>query len=157
IGNTDAEGRVILADALTLASQDQPDMILEFATLTGAARVALGTDLPALFCNDDALAHDILQCGVAVADPLWQLPLHQPYKKQIKGKIADLKNDTDGPYGGAITAALFLQAFVGEDISWAHVDLMGWNLAASAGKPEGGEAMAMRAMFAMLKQRFGTK
>lgn len=156
IGHTDAEGRVILADALALASEDQPDVILEFATLTGAARVALGTDLPALFCNDNALAEDILQSGTGVSDPLWPLPLHQPYKKQTKSKIADLKNDTDGPYGGAITAALFLEAFVGKGISWAHVDLMGWNLTSLPGKPEGGEAMAMRAMFGTLAKRFGS-
>jgi len=156
IGNTDAEGRVILADALALASEDQPDLILDFATLTGAARVALGTELPALFCNDNDLAQDILEGGSRSADPLWPLPLHQPYKKQTQSKIADLRNDTDGPYGGAITAALFLEAFVGEGISWAHVDLMGWNLAALPGKPEGGEAMTMRALFAALTHRFGS-
>jgi len=157
IGNTDAEGRVILADALALASEDQPDVILDFATLTGAARVALGTDLPALLCNDNDLAQDILEGGTRTADPLWPLPLHQPYKKQTKGKIADLRNDTDGPYGGAIMAGLFLEAFVGEGISWAHVDLMGWNLSATPGKPEGGEAMSLRAMFAALTQRFGSQ
>ena len=156
IGNTDAEGRVILSDALHLACEDRPDVVLDFATLTGAARVALGTDLPALFCNDDGLAQDILNHGVAVADPVWRLPLHQPYKAQTKSKIADLKNDTDGPYGGAITAALFLESFVEKGISWAHVDLMGWNLSANPGKPEGGEAMSMRAMFAMLQDRFGS-
>ena len=156
IGHTDAEGRVILADALALASEDQPDVILDFATLTGAARVALGTDLPALFCNDNALAQDILEGGTRSADPLWPLPLHQPYKIQTKSKIADLKNDTDSPYGGAITAALFLEAFVGDDIPWAHVDLMAWNLASSPGKPEGGEAMTLRAMFAALSHRFAS-
>ncbi|MEG3616845.1 leucyl aminopeptidase family protein [Magnetovibrio sp. PR-2] len=155
IGHTDAEGRVILADALALASEDQPDLILDFATLTGAARVALGTDLPALFCNDNQLAEDILHGGTRAADPVWPLPLHQPYKKATKSKVADLKNDTDGPYGGAIMAALFLEAFVGEGISWAHVDLMGWNLSTSPGKPEGGEAMSMRAMFEALKHRYG--
>lgn len=155
IGHTDAEGRVILSDALALASEDQPDLILDFATLTGAARVALGTELPALFCNDNQLAEDILNGGTRAADPLWPLPLHAPYKNATKSKVADLKNDTDSPYGGAIMAALFLEAFVGEGISWAHVDLMGWNLAASPGKPEGGEAMSMRAMFEALKHRYG--
>jgi len=156
IGNTDAEGRVILADALALACEDQPDLILDFATLTGAARVALGTEIPALFCNDDALAEDIYQASQRTADPLWRLPLHGPYQKQTKSKIADLRNDTDGPYGGAIMAGLFLQAFVDAGISWAHVDLMGWNLSAQPGKPEGGEAMSMRAMFATLVDRFGS-
>ncbi|MCW8914981.1 MAG: leucyl aminopeptidase family protein, partial [Magnetovibrio sp.] len=154
IGNTDAEGRVILADALALASEDNPDVILDFATLTGAARVALGTDIPALFSNDNQLAEGILHGGTQAADPVWPLPLHQPYKKKTKSKIADLKNDTDGPYGGAIMAALFLEAFVGKDISWAHIDLMGWNLSGSAGKPEGGEAMSMRAVFEALKNRY---
>ena len=156
IGHTDAEGRVILSDALTLASEDQPDVILDFATLTGAARVALGTDLPALFCNDNQLAEDIMHGGTRAADPVWPLPLHQPYKKATKSKVADLKNDTDGPYGGAIMAALFLEAFVGEGISWAHVDLMGWNLSSSPGKPIGGEAMSMRAMFEALKHRYAS-
>jgi len=156
IGNTDAEGRVILADALALASEDQPDLILDFATLTGAARVALGAEIPALFCNDDALAEDIFQASQRTADPLWRLPLHGVYKKQTKSKIADLRNDTDSSYGGAIMAALFLENFVGEGISWAHVDLMGWNLAAQPGKPEGGEAMTMRAMFSVLAHRFAS-
>jgi leucyl aminopeptidase len=156
IGNTDAEGRVILADALALASEDNPEIIVDFATLTGAARSALGTDLPALFCNDDGWAAAILDAGLKTADPLWRMPLHQPYKKQIKSKIADLRNDTDTPYGGAITAALFLQAFVGKDIAWAHIDLMGWTLAAMAGKPDGGEAMSMRAVFAALTDRYGS-
>jgi len=156
IGNTDAEGRVILADALALASEGRPDVILDFATLTGAARVALGTELPALLCNDETLAEDILQAGKRTADPMWRLPLHMAYKKQTKSKIADLRNDTDSPYGGAITAALFLHAFVDEGISWAHVDLMGWNLSAQPGKPEGGEAMSMRAMFAALVDRFAS-
>ena len=156
IGNTDAEGRVILADALTLASEDQPDLILDFATLTGAARVALGAEIPALFCNDDALAEDIFQASRRTADPLWRLPLHGVYKKQTKSKIADLRNDTDSPFGGAILAALFLENFVDEGISWAHVDLMGWNLAAQPGKPEGGEAMTMRAMFSVLANRFAS-
>lgn len=155
IGHTDAEGRVILADALALASEDQPDVLIDFATLTGAARVALGTQLPALFSNDDALATEILDAGIAAADPLWRLPLWQPYKKQTKSKVADLKNDTDSPYGGAITAALFLEAFVGAGTAWAHVDLMAWNTASQPGRPEGGEAMSLRAIFAALKARFG--
>jgi len=156
IGNTDAEGRVILADALALACEDQPDVLVDFATLTGAARVALGTEIPALFSNDDALAEDILTGARATADPLWPLPLHAPYKQMTKSKIADLRNDTDSPYGGAITAGLFLQAFVNEDVSWAHVDLMAWNVSSQPGKPEGGEAMSMRAIFAALAKRFSS-
>jgi len=155
IGHTDAEGRVILADALALAAEESPDLILDFATLTGAARVALGTEVPALFCNDDALAEGILAAGARAADPLWRLPLWGPYRKQTKSKVADLKNDTDSPYGGAVTAALFLEAFVGADIPWAHVDLMAWNPAQAPGRPEGGEAMGVRALFAMLQDRFG--
>jgi leucyl aminopeptidase len=154
IGNTDAEGRVILADALALASEDQPQVLLDFATLTGAARVALGTELPALFCNDERLAAQILAASGKTADPLWRLPLWQPYKKQIKSKVADLKNDTDSSYGGAITAALFLQAFVGQGIAWAHLDLMAWNLSGQPGRPEGGEAMGLRALYAMLHDRY---
>lgn len=154
IGHTDAEGRVILADALSLACEDQPDLILDFATLTGAARVALGPEVPALFCNDNDLAMDILAAGETTHDPLWRMPLHQPYKKMIRGKVADLRNDTDSPYAGAIMAALFLESFVEDGIPWAHVDLMAWNPSAKPGRPEGGEAMCLRAMFKTLKNRF---
>ena len=155
IGHTDAEGRVILADALALACEDKPDVLIDFATLTGAARVALGTEIPALFTNDDTLAADVVQAGMDAADPLWRLPLWQPYKRHTKSKVADLKNDTDGPYGGAITAALFLEAFVDRATTWAHVDLMAWNPARQPGRPEGGEAMSLRAIYAVLKARFG--
>jgi len=156
IGNTDAEGRVVLADALALASEESPDLILDFATLTGAARVALGTDLPALFCNDNELAGELLKASEHTADPLWRMPLWQPYKAQTKSKIADLRNDTDGPYGGAIMAALFLEHFVKKDLKWAHIDLMAWNLRSRPGRPEGGEALGIRAVFDLLKNRFGT-
>lgn len=155
IGNTDAEGRVILADALALACEETPDLLVDFATLTGAARVALGTELPALFSNDDAFAQDILDAGARTADPMWRLPLWQPYKKQTKSKVADLKNDTDGPYGGAITAGLFLESFVAEGVPWAHIDVMAWNVAAQPGRPEGGEAMGVRALFNAIQDRFG--
>jgi len=154
IGHTDAEGRVILADALALACEDKPDLILDFATLTGAARVALGTELPALFCNDHDLTKDILEASLRTADPLWPLPLYQPYKKYIRGKVADLRNDSDSPYAGAILAALFLEAFVDNKIPWVHVDLMAWNTSSSPGRPEGGEAMGLRALFAALQDRF---
>ncbi len=154
IGHTDAEGRVILADALTLACEENPEIVLDFATLTGAARVALGTDLPALFCNNDTLANDLLKGAEESGDPLWRLPLWKPYRQMIDGKTADLSNEASAPYGGAITAALFLQEFVDSSTAWAHLDVMGWNIASKPGRPEGGEAMGLRAAFAMIKKRF---
>lgn len=155
VGNTDAEGRVILADALVEASQEQPELIIDFATLTGAARVALGTSLPALFCNDNKLAQEIMAVGLSEHDPLWQLPLHAPYKRFVKGKFADLTNNPGTAMGGSITAALFLEYFVGENIPWMHIDLMAWNDSNQPGRPEGGEAMGMRALFAYLVKRYG--
>ena len=152
VGNTDAEGRLILCDALAEASREKPDLLIDFATLTGAARVALGTGLPAVFCNDDALADSLLGHGQAQHDPLWRLPLHQPYRKSLDSQVADLNNISDGPYGGAITAALFLETFVGPDIPWAHLDLMAWNTSASPGRPQGGEAMGLRAIYAAIEQ-----
>ncbi|MBT4934429.1 MAG: leucyl aminopeptidase family protein [Rhodospirillaceae bacterium] len=154
IGNTDAEGRLVLADALSAACQETPDLLIDMATLTGAARVALGTELPALFTNDDDLARQLARHSGAENDPLWRLPLWQPYAKLIEGKVADLNNAAEGGLAGAITAALFLEAFVNEGTSWAHIDLMAWNTTSSAGRPEGGEAMSMRALFALLKERF---
>lgn len=155
VGNTDAEGRLVLCDALTEADSEQPDLLIDFATLTGAARVALGPDLPAMFCNDDSLANDILAGGLAEEDPLWRLPLHQPYKAMLKTKIADLSNTGSGPYGGAITAALFLEHFVSKTTPWMHVDLIAWNLRDRPGRPEGGEAQGIRATFQAIKGRFG--
>jgi len=155
IGHTDAEGRVILADALALACEEKPDLILDFATLTGAARVALGPDLPALFCNDEDLASEILKASEQTSDPLWRMPLYGPYKPQIKGKVADLRNDTDSPYAGAIMAGLFLESFVDDGLAWAHVDLMAWNVRSRPGRPEGGEALTLRAMFKVLEDRYG--
>jgi leucyl aminopeptidase len=154
IGNTDAEGRVVLADALCEASSENPDMIIDFATLTGAGRIALGTDLPALFANDDGLAADILEQGLSITDPLWRMPLWPGYAQQIRGKVADVTNSPGSRYGGAITAALFLERFVDAGIPWVHVDLMAWNLSARPGRPEGGEAMGVRAVFAMLAARY---
>ncbi len=154
IGHTDAEGRVVLADALAYACEEKPKLILDFATLTGAARVALGTELPALFSNDDELADGILDGGKETNDQLWRLPLWKPYRKMIDGKTADISNESAAPYGGAITAALFLEEFVEDSIPWAHVDVMGWNTASKPGRPEGGEAMGLRAAFAMIKNRF---
>ncbi len=161
IGNTDAEGRVILADALFEAANEQPEAIIDFATLTGAARVALGTDVPALFSNDDSLAQELLSASEACHDPMWRMPLWQGYTKLVKGKIADLNNAPEGGYGGAITAALFLERFVeaenGAMAPWVHFDLMAWNLSARPGRPEGGEAMGLRAVFHALERRFGTE
>ena len=152
VGNTDAEGRLILSDALAEACRDKPDLLIDFATLTGAARVALGTGLPALFCNDEALAQGLLAEGLAQHDPLWRLPLHQPYRKGLESQVADLNNISDAPFGGAITAALFLEAFVAAGVPWAHFDLMAWNLRAGPGRPQGGEAMGLRAAYGAIEQ-----
>ena len=154
IGHTDAEGRVILSDALAEASSEAPDLILDFATLTGAARVALGSELPALFCNDEDMASGLLSAASRESDPLWRMPLWQAYRSMIDGKVADITNSAESPLGGAITAALFLQQFVGNGIPWAHIDVMAWNQSAKPGRPEGGEAMGMRAVFAYLEDRF---
>ena len=154
IGNTDAEGRVVLADALTEAVSEKPDLIIDIATLTGAARVALGTELPALFCNQDALADDLVRLGREKNDPMWRLPLFSAYRDSLNSTIADINNAGLDAYAGAITAALFLKEFVPDEIPWAHFDLMAWNLKARPGRPQGGEAMALRALFGYLKARF---
>ena len=154
IGHTDAEGRVILCDALAEAASEEPDLLLDIATLTGAARVALGPELPALFCNDDGLAQDILTHGESMDDPLWRLPLWPGYRKMIDGEAGDITNAPESPFGGAITAALFLQQFVGGAARWAHIDTMGWNMTARPGRPKGGEALALRALFAAIEGRF---
>lgn len=155
IGNTDAEGRVVLSDALFEASLEGPDLLIDFATLTGAARVALGAELPAMFCNDEAISASLLAKADAAGDPVWRMPLHAPYRRMIDSKVADLNNVSEGPHGGAITAALFLQEFVGKGVKWVHLDIMGWNRATRAGRPEGGEAMGMRAAYALIAERFG--
>ncbi len=157
IGNTDAEGRLILCDALAEADSESPGMILDFATLTGAARVALGTDLPALFCNDDKLANDLVDAGTAVGDPMWRLPLWRPYRGLLDSKVADINNVSEGGFGGAITAALYLQEFVRDETPWAHFDIMAWNVSAKPGRPVGGEAQALRAAFAMIEKRYGKR
>ncbi|NJN24161.1 MAG: leucyl aminopeptidase family protein, partial [Acaryochloridaceae cyanobacterium RL_2_7] len=146
VGNTDAEGRLVLGDALTEAASEKPGVIIDFATLTGAARVALGTELPALFCNRPEVMSAVLEAGLATDDPLWNLPLHPPYRSLLDSSIADLSNISSGSYGGAITAALFLQEFIEPDIPWVHIDMMAWNLRSLPGRPEGGEAMGMRAI-----------
>ena len=154
IGNTDAEGRLLLGDALTKAGEGKPELILDFATLTGAARVALGPDLPALFANDDALAQELADQGTAQDDPLWRLPLWDPYNDLFKSDIADLNNSGDSGFAGSITAALFLQRFVPEGIAWAHFDTFAWRPTAKPGRPKGGEALGLRAAFALLQARY---
>ena len=155
VTNTDAEGRLVLADALTLAGEDSPALIIDFATLTGAARVALGPQLPAFFANDEALAADYALAAEAAGDPLWRLPLWPGYRDMLKSSLADLNNSPDGGFAGAITAALFLEAFVVPGTPWAHFDTFAWNPAARPGRPRGGEAMGLRASFALIRQRFG--
>jgi leucyl aminopeptidase len=155
VGNTDAEGRLILADALADASDEKPALLLDFATLTGAARVALGGDLPALFCNDDGLAAALAQAGAEQGDPLWRLPLWQPYSKQLKSQVADMSNIGENSFAGAILAALFLERFAGNGCPWAHFDVYAWNQSARPGRPKGGEAMGLRAVFAVIAARFG--
>jgi leucyl aminopeptidase len=154
IGNTDAEGRLILCDALTEADDERPDLLIDCATLTGAARVALGTEVPAFFTPDDRLAHQLMASSAATTDPLWRLPLWKNYRGQLDTGNADLSNDPDSSYGGAITAALYLQEFVSKTPSWLHVDMMAWNLSSKPGRPQGGEAMAIRALYALIKERF---
>jgi leucyl aminopeptidase len=154
IGNTDAEGRLVLADLLAYAGERKPAILLNFATLTGAARVALGPDLPALFSNDDALAEAILRAGEAVHDPLWRLPLHGAYNSWLDSNLATLNNVSTKPMAGAVIAALFLQRFVTVGLRWGHVDLYAWNDSSRPGRPEGGEAQAMRAVMQALRFRF---
>ncbi len=159
IGNTDAEGRLILADALTYAQegapQARPDLLLDFATLTGAARVALGPDLPALYSHDDGLAADLLASGTAAGDPLWRMPLWAPYAEMLKSTVADLDNSGEGGFAGSITAALFLNRFVAAGQPWAHLDLFAWNPTARPGRPKGGAATGLGATWGLLRHRYG--
>lgn len=151
IDNTDAEGRVILGDALAYAGEARPDLLLDFATLTGAARIALGPDLPALYANDDALAAAWLQAGADQRDPLWRMPLHRPYWRYLASTIADFANSGPSKMGGSITAALYLERFVPAGVPWAHLDVYSWNDTDRPGRPAGGEAQGLRAAFAMLQ------
>jgi len=153
IGNTDAEGRLILADALALADEDKPALIADFATLTGAARVALGPDVPAFFTDDDGLADELMHIAAAENDPVWRLPLWRPYESMLESKVADI-NNVGGGQGGAITAALFMRRFV-DAPSWLHFDLFAWTASAKAGRPEGGECQVARALYALLAARYG--
>ncbi len=154
IGNTDAEGRLILADALTKAGEGRPELMIDFATLTGAARVALGPDLPALFANDDALAAGLVSGAEAVSDPVWRMPLWKPYDEFFASDIADIANASEQPLAGAVTAALFLQKFVPDGIPWAHFDTFAWRQAAKPGRPKGGDALGLRAAWHFLKSRY---
>ena len=153
IGNTDAEGRLILCDALAEGASEKPTMMVDCATLTGAARVSLGPDLPALFCNDDTLADGLIATGLEISDPMWRMPLYKPYRSMYAGKVADINNVAASPFGGAIIAALYLQEFVPDDVPWAHFDMMAWNNTSRPGRPEGGEAQAARAIFATIEKR----
>jgi leucyl aminopeptidase len=155
IGNTDAEGRLVLADALALADAEAPALLVDYATLTGAARVALGADLPALYTHDDALAADLARLAEAVNDPVWRMPLWPPYDSLLDSKVADVNHISGGPLAGSITAALFLNRFVDATKSYAHFDIYAWNPSAKPGRPEGGEAQAARLVYALVKQRFG--
>ena len=154
IGNTDAEGRLVLADALALADEEKPEMLIDMATLTGAARVALGPDLPPFFTDDEALAAALGQAGETVADPVWRMPLWKPYGKKLSSRIADLNNVTTDGFAGAVTAALFLQRFVENAQSWVHLDVFGWNPVEKPHAPVGGEAQAIRALMHVLESRF---
>jgi len=154
IGNTDAEGRLILADALTLADEESPALLLDMATLTGAARTALGPDLPPLYSTDDVLAREFMAAGLASDDPLWQMPLWGPYDQMMNSKIADMNNAGSSPFAGSITAALFLRRFVKHAGAWVHLDIFGWAPEARPGRPFGGTDQGIRAVYGVLKQRY---
>jgi leucyl aminopeptidase len=155
IGNTDAEGRLVLADALAFADEEKPELLVDLGTLTGAARVALGPDLPPYYTNDEELALDIGRCAREQNDPLWRLPLWAPYDAWLDSRVADINNAPSGGFAGSITCALFLQRFVNAAKSWLHVDIYGWTPSAKPARPEGGECQAARAIYAMLSQRYG--
>jgi len=155
IGNTDAEGRLVLADALALADEEAPELMIDFATLTGAARVALGPELPPAYTDDDRLAEDFARHGMNENDPVWRMPLWKPYAAMLDSKSADMNNVSSGGFAGSITAALFLQRFVERAKSWLHLDIYAWVPSAKPGRPEGGEAMTARALYALLKERYG--
>jgi leucyl aminopeptidase len=155
IGNTDAEGRLVLADALALADEEKPDLLIDLGTLTGAARVALGPDLPPFYTDDEALAQELSACAKQEHDPLWRLPLWPPYDSWLDSKVANINNAPSGGFAGSITCALFLQRFIEAAKSWLHVDIYGWTPTAKPGRPEGGECQAARAIYRLLSNRYG--
>ena len=155
IGNTDAEGRLVLADALALADEEKPDLLIDLGTLTGAARVALGPDLPPFYTNDETLAQDVARSAKQENDPLWRMPLWPPYDSWLDSKVADINNAPSGGFAGSITCALFLQRFVTDAKSWLHVDIYGWTPQAKPARPEGGECQAARAIYKLLSERYG--
>ena len=159
IDNTDAEGRLLLCDALSIAATEKPQVIFDYATLTGSARSAVGAEIAAMFCNDDQLAQDLATSGNVADDPVWRMPLHDGYNQMLESKVADLVNAAASPYAGAITAALFLQKFIADDDgdtpSWVHFDIMAFNTRNRPGRPEGGEAMGLRAVYDYLEYRYG--
>src|SRR5579872_7230519 len=155
VGNTDAEGRVVLADALTEAASENPDLLIDMSTLTGAARIAVGTDISAMFSNQDELANKLMDHGIEKSDPIWRLPLFAAYREALNSPIADINNCSPDSYAGAITAALFLKEFIPDEIPWAHFDIMAWNLKSRPGRPQGGEAMGLRALFNYLIETYG--
>ena len=155
IGNTDAEGRLILCDALSEADRERPDLLIDCATLTGAARTALGPEVQALYCRDDAVAGDLVQAGAATEDPLWRMPLWRPYRRHLDSKCADLNNVAGNNFAGSIIAALYLSEFVSATTTWAHLDVMAANPWPRPGRPEGGEATGLRALYAYIRQRYG--
>jgi leucyl aminopeptidase len=157
VGNTDAEGRLVMCDALAEADREDPALIADFATLTGAARVAVGTQIAAMFCNDDSLADDLYKAGEEGGDPNWRLPLFSAYRRLLKSDVADINNVSEGGFAGAITAALFLKEFVSQKTPWVHFDIMAWNAVARPGRPVGGEAMGMRALYDVIEKRFVKK
>jgi leucyl aminopeptidase len=154
ITNTDAEGRLVLADALALASESVPDLLVDFATLTGAARVALGPELPPVYGGSRVLVDELLGHAEAVQDPLWPMPLWDPYDEELTSRIADLNNAPSGGMAGSITAALFLRKFVADPACWLHLDIYGWNARDRPGRPPGAEAQGIRAVVELLRQRF---
>jgi leucyl aminopeptidase len=154
IGNTDAEGRLVLADALALACEEAPDLLIDMGTLTGAARVALGPDLPPFYTNDEALAQDVARCATAENDPMWRLPLWPAYDSWLDSKVANLNNAPSGTFAGSITCALFLQRFVEDATRWLHVDIYGWTPSAKPARPAGGECQAARAVYKLLGERY---
>ena len=154
IDNTDAEGRLVLCDALAEADNDKPELIIDFATLTGAMRVALGTELPGFFSTNDDVAEGITIAGSKINDPVWRMPLYQPYSDLFKSTIADMTNCSAGPFGGAITAALYLEKFIGKETNWVHFDVMAFNVRALSGRPLGGEAFGIRAVFDYLQAKY---